>query len=248
MEQVKILIVEDKVIVAEDLAAQLEQLGYCITGIAESGEEALVKFDEELPDLVLMDISLPGKLDGIQTASLMNRIHPLPFIYLTALSDGPTVERAMKTHPSAYLVKPYQARDLKIAIDLAWYNFTSQETSQEERTVLSKEENQYLLSDSLFLKCDHRFEKVSMDNILYFKAYGSYTDIFTEGRTYTLTKNLNQLSQLVSSPSFMRVHRSFVVNLKRISSFEVHRVMIGEQEIPVSKAYRKELAGKFRML
>lgn len=119
MDRAAILIVEDEAIVALDLKLSLEELGYEVTGVASSGEEALRAFDERPPHLVLMDVRLQGAMDGIATAEAIRRRQPVPLIFLTSHSDDDTVQRAARTAPYGYLTKPYQMRELRAGIEVA---------------------------------------------------------------------------------------------------------------------------------
>src|SRR5258708_28839344 len=100
-----ILVVEDETIIAMDIQSRLQSLGF-IAEVAATGEEAVSKATEEPPDLILMDIVLPGTLDGIQAAEEIHRRFDVPVVYLTAYSDIKTLERAKKTGPFGYLLKP----------------------------------------------------------------------------------------------------------------------------------------------
>ena len=240
-QPIRILIVEDKAIIADDIALKLSQLGYAIVDIAEDGETALSMAARHQPDLVLMDIRLPGGMDGIDTAQTLLKTRPLPIIYLTAHSDQRIVQRAMQTGPAAYIVKPFDTRELQIAIDLAVHNFAAQQAQEPEPT-------EFVVQDSIFLKRDHRFEKVAFANILYVEAHGSYVDVCTAQRTYTLTMNMASFGRKFHAPQFMRVHRSYMVNLSKVQALEPHKVVVEGTDIPVSKQYRKELMERFRLL
>lgn len=119
----RILVVEDEAIEALDIQQRLERMGYQVSGVAHSGEEGLRKAEELSPDLVLMDIMLPGKLDGVMTAERIRSRLDIPVIYLTAYADENTLQRAKITEPYAYLVKPFQERELHIAIEIALYKY-----------------------------------------------------------------------------------------------------------------------------
>ncbi len=121
MSQNTILIVEDEAIVAEDLKAMLNKLGYRVAGIAASGEEALRLTEAEKPDLILMDIRIKGKMDGIDTAEQIMVHHNIPVTYLTAYADDQTLNRAKTTLPYGYLLKPFEERDLRTTIEVALY-------------------------------------------------------------------------------------------------------------------------------
>lgn len=115
----KILIVEDEGIVAFNLQQRLQHMGYCITGLAESGAEGLALVSQERPDLVLMDIHIKGEMDGIELASALNRDFDLPIVYLTAYSEDATLERARGTRPYGYLIKPFSERELHATVQMA---------------------------------------------------------------------------------------------------------------------------------
>lgn len=117
----RILIVEDEAVVALDLKTQLEEQGYAIVGVAESGERALALARVSPPDLTLMDVRLKGKMDGIEAASVMARELKAPVIFLTSFSDSQTVQRAAETGPYGYLTKPFEFKELRAAIEVALY-------------------------------------------------------------------------------------------------------------------------------
>jgi diguanylate cyclase (GGDEF)-like protein/PAS domain S-box-containing protein len=117
----RILVVEDEAIVAQDLQSTLNRLGYDALAPVASGEAALARLAEARPDLVLMDIHLAGSMDGIATAEKVRERWDAPVVYLTAHSDDATFRRAKLTQPHAYVLKPFEERELTIAIDVALY-------------------------------------------------------------------------------------------------------------------------------
>ena len=122
MRTAKMLIVEDESVVAMDIQRGLTTLGYPRPELAASGTEALEKASELRPDLVLMDIRLHGDLDGIDAAEQIRSNLGIPVVYLTAYADDKTVERATKTQPYGYILKPFRERELGTAIEVALYN------------------------------------------------------------------------------------------------------------------------------
>jgi two-component system, response regulator PdtaR len=119
MDDSKILIVEDEYIIATDLKQRLEYMGHEIVGIEVEGKAAIKKTMETKPDLILMDITLKGELDGIETAEQIQNIYDVPFIYLSGSSDSLTLERAKITEPSSYIIKPFMDKGIEKA--LKWY-------------------------------------------------------------------------------------------------------------------------------
>ena len=121
MAKSKIMIVEDEWITADDIRMSLQSLGYTVSSVVSSGEEAIKKAEGDRPDLVLMDIVLKGEMDGIEAASQIRSCYNIPIIYLTSYADEKILERARITEPFGYIVKPFVNEDLKIAIEIALY-------------------------------------------------------------------------------------------------------------------------------
>lgn len=115
----KILVVEDDSIIALTIQGRLKQFGYEVVGRASTGEDALKKVKDLQPDLVLMDIHIKGPMDGIQTAERVYGFYNIPVVYLTAYSDEKTLERAQKTSPFGYVVKPFNDETLRTTIKMA---------------------------------------------------------------------------------------------------------------------------------
>lgn len=118
MNNANILVVEDESLVAKDIQNRLKKIGYTVPTIVASGEEAIKKATEFCPDLVLMDIQLKGKMDGIEAAQQICRSCDIPVIYLTANADDSTLERAKETNPFGYIIKPFKEKELKIIIEI----------------------------------------------------------------------------------------------------------------------------------
>ena len=121
MADTSIMLVEDEIIVAADVKNRLENMGYDVLGIFDTGEEAIQKAGELKPDMVLMDIVLKGEMDGIDAAQKIREQFDIPLIYLTAYSDKKTLERAKVTEPFGYVLKPFEDREIQSAIEMALY-------------------------------------------------------------------------------------------------------------------------------
>ncbi len=121
MTDARILVVEDESLVADSIVAMLENLRYAVSSVATSGEEAIQQAGETQPDLVLMDISLPGEMDGVEAAQVIQGRFDTPVVFLTAYADDETLRRAKITQPFGYVLKPFQKRELHGAIEMALY-------------------------------------------------------------------------------------------------------------------------------
>ena len=121
MKEARIFIVEDEALVAKDIEASLRDMGFVVSGIASSGEKAIIDVGEKSPDLILMDIKLKGEMDGIETASQIRARFNIPVIYLTAHSDEEMLQSAKLTEPFGYIIKPFEERELGRTIDIALF-------------------------------------------------------------------------------------------------------------------------------
>ncbi|MEW6328337.1 MAG: response regulator [Thermodesulfobacteriota bacterium] len=137
MAETNILVVEDEGIVAEDIRSSLESLGYTVSAVVSSGQEAIRKAEEYKPDLVLMDIVLKGEIDGIEAANQIRLCFNIPVVYLTAYADERTMDRAKVTEPFGYIVKPFEDRELRTTIEMALYRHKMENNLREREEWLS---------------------------------------------------------------------------------------------------------------
>jgi len=114
----QILIAEDDPTLAQDLKYKLENLDYEVAGMTHSAEQAIVLTESLRPDLVLMDIQLAGEMDGIQAAEQIRTLR-VPIVYVSGYCDGPVLERAQRTEPYGYILKPYRTDDLRISVEIS---------------------------------------------------------------------------------------------------------------------------------
>ena len=236
-KSIKILVVEDELLLAEDIRIQLSQLGYVVY-VVHDYESALEKLSILKIDLIMLDIRLNGEKDGIDIASYIVENHHLPFIFLSSLTDPEYVERAKKVYPYAYLIKPFNLREVQIAIEVALVNFSRdhRQTSMSEPKI--EKELILPIASSIFLKHKDRFERVSFSEILYLEASSNYTTIFTNHSNYVYSNLLKSFEDRLPRNLFMRVHRSFIVNIEKVDSFEGNSIFVKGKRIPVSQAHR----------
>ena len=137
MAKAKILVVEDERIVANDLRMRLEKLDYSVPGIASSGEEAIQLAGEHRPDLVMMDITLKGEIDGVEAADSIHHQFGIPVVYLTAHADEFTLQRAKLTSPLGYILKPFEERELHATVEMALYKHQTDRKQRESERWLA---------------------------------------------------------------------------------------------------------------
>ena len=242
MEKVAILVVEDEILLSKDIVLRLEEMDYHVVDTVPSAALALTAIQEgrKKIDLLLIDIILKGPMDGIELARIINRKHQLPFIFLTSHADKHLVERAKSVNPSAYMLKPFNDRAIMVSIELALANYDKKSTIQTiaEKPLFSEQDNQALrIKDSLFLKKEHHFKRVPFKEILWLEAEGNYSSIFTNSGKYIYSTLLKRIEQKLPSDQFLRVHRSYVVNMLNVTGFIGNLLYVGEKSVPVSKSH-----------
>lgn len=126
MSEIKILIIEDEPLIAADIAQCLTNLDFCVSGIAYNTSDALQELETNLPDAILLDINLHEERDGIDLAGVINAKYKLPFVFLTSHADRLTLERAIKTIPAGYIVKPFDEKDVLVNLEIALHNHAQQ--------------------------------------------------------------------------------------------------------------------------
>ena len=138
MSEIKILIVEDDPLIAIDIEQCLNSMNFKVSGTAYDVEEAFHQLQHNTPDAVILDISLgDNEKDGIDIATVVHEQYQLPFIYLTSHADRGTLERAKKTFPSGYIVKPFNEKDLLAALEIALYNHALRQTATQPKLSFS---------------------------------------------------------------------------------------------------------------
>lgn len=246
MTKPKILISEDEVIIAEDIAASLEELGYETCAI-DTGEDTLDMIRETQPDLVLLDINLRGKADGVEIGARIRQEFNIPFIYLTAYADKATLDRAKKTEPDGFLVKPFDEKSLRSAIEIALYKYDNHNGKAIDGVQRNTKEPE-VAADYIFVKVKHRIIKVHYSNILWIEAYDNYSFIVTADQKYLVSSTLKDMEQKLPSQNFVRVHRSYIANLDMIEALEENSVVFAKGDIPIGKSYKKTLMSRFNII
>ena len=244
MRHLKIGVVEDDFLIAESILVTLEQIGYRPTPPARNYADALKMIESESPDLLLIDVMIEGEQDGIDLALHVNQNYGIPFIFLTALSDQNTVNRAKKANPSAYLVKPFNENDLFSSIEIAFNNYNQQKKShQTPASPLSGN-----LNDVVFIKQANLFHKIEINDIQYVESENVYLNIYTSANNFVVRSKLDDFIDQLPSGDFLRVHRSYAVNLKHIETLNSLTIKVAGKEIPIHKTYRQEILQRIKSL
>ncbi len=251
---IKILIVEDEMIIAANISLQLTELGYEVTGILPRGEETLSHIKIDKPDIVLLDIQLKGELDGIETAHEIQKQYNIPIIYLTANADEAHFNRAKETHPYAFISKPFKKLDLQRAIELTVDRISLEKSSENdngngsETAATNGNTTDFILNDRIFVRNNEKMLKIDIKDIYYIEADRNYCRIFSQDREYLLVMTLKDIDEKLPQNHFLRIHRSYIINISQIDEVAGTHVVISKKAIPMSKAMRTELLKRLQTI
>lgn len=251
MAQTNVLVVEDESIVSKDIQQSLKKLGYNVVGAAATGENAVALALETRPDIILMDIMLKGEMNGIEAATRIRSEANIPVIFLTAYADESTLGKAKVTQPYGYIIKPFKEIDIHTTIEMALYKHKKEAEVLKERDLLfSLVESQGAGKDILFVKSNSRMVKLRTSDIYYIEALKDYVVINTLNTRYTIHSTMKDIEARLPESEFMRVHRSFIVRVDKITAIEQPNLILENDKkvIPIGGSYKDDLAKRLNLV
>jgi len=217
----KILIVEDDVLIAEDIKDMLEQMDYRNVSIVHQLKQATESLERLKPDAMLLDIRLEKETGGIEIGRLLASQGKIPFIYITAQTDLSTIRKVAETRPIAYVTKPIRIPELAAAMNLLQ---------------LAVEAN---LPQQISLKDGTETFIVNKSHISFLTSGKNYSTLhFVNQQPKRLVRmSLDVLMTELNDPRFIRVHRSYLVNRDYIESYNKKEIVVAGESIPVSRNF-----------
>jgi DNA-binding LytR/AlgR family response regulator len=234
-ESIKILIVEDEMIIGANISLQLSTLGYTIAALINKAEDVMPHIRKNRPTIVLMDINLNSEMDGIAVAHLINKEFKIPILFLTANTDEAHFIKAKETNPYAFIAKPIKKLELQRAIELVLVRIAD----EKNKNII--DEQPFVLSDSIFIHHQGKMIKIAVNDILYIEADRNYSKIYCIQKQYVVATTLKDLAEKLIVKTFIRVHRSYIVNIIHIEEIATSHIVIGKKTIPVIGEWKKNL-------
>jgi DNA-binding LytR/AlgR family response regulator len=240
-QPIRILIVEDNVIIADDMQSMLEEIGYEIVDNVIVYEQAEEVLKTQEVDLVLIDIILASDKTGIDLGKHIRENYNIPFIFVTSNSDRATVENAKTVKPNGYLVKPFEQQDLYTSIEIALSNFTHSakasggDAMDEEDIAVSNS----ILKDSIFVKKQHLYYRIQFGDIQFIKADNVYLEVNTVDKKFLVRSPLKDYLEKLPKNKFYRAHKSYIVNVDHIDAINSKDILINNTLIPISKEFKE---------
>lgn len=222
----KILLVEDELLIAEDIAEMLEEMGHEAIAICKSWTEVKATLEFKKPDLALLDIRIQGDVDGVEVGLNIERDYGIRAVFLTSHSNQAIVQRAVKANPLGYLVKPVRQEDLFVALQLAEKQLNEARKQEQPEVVI---------------KLGGLKKRVNIYDITHLESDGNYTHIFINGERHTSSKLLKYWLEESNLSHFVRVHRSYAVNPERIKTISATHLELGTTSLPIGRKYKADI-------
>jgi len=242
MPKVKVLIVEDEELYADQLEMHLHKLDYEHIATVDNSTDALIQAKKNLPDLILMDVNIHGEYDGIELSDLIQKHKITPVIFITSQADDMTFKRIKRTDPIGFLLKPFNHIQLQRTVELALGKL-----NEEQNEIISEEAES---QDSFWVKNNNSYTKLELHEIIYLHAEGKYCTVYTSDSRYVLRKSLTKLLDKIDQTCFFQCHKSYAVNLNCVKSFDANLGIIRTDfhEVPLSRRMKEELKEKLDFL
>ena len=228
---VKVFVVEDELVHLEALKITIEELGLQLVGECGDADTAFAAIRDARPDVLLVDIALPGLLNGIMLAEKVNRELKIPHIFTTSFDSDEVISQAVKTNPVGYLRKPVDAVNLKAAVQIAVNSTGSNNIFANDKQDLQ----------TVFVKAGDKLIRVNVDEIVMIKADGeNYISLVTERKEILSRTTLKEFCKRLPH-NFIQIHRSYYINIKHLDSFNERdqTAYLKGKAAPVARNFRK---------
>mgnify|MGYP000742727305 CR=1 FL=1 len=233
MRELRILLLEDNQLIGRDVKKILEFVGYKVSGPFDKGEKALEEMRKEQFDLAVLDIELQGQLSGIDVGKHIRDNYNIPIIFITGLLQDGFRQKAMEMGAHSFINKPFNERNLVNAIDMAFNASTSDTPSGPDMNDSNK------ANDHVFVKVNKRFIRVAIDQIDFLEASGHYMVMYLGEEQISSGIGFSEFLSKNVLNSIVRVHRSYAVNINRVTDFDDTHIYFSQKMVPISESYKK---------
>ncbi|MGB0892066.1 MAG: LytR/AlgR family response regulator transcription factor, partial [Flavobacteriaceae bacterium] len=218
----KVLVLEDDPFISKTIENLLKEKGFTVIGVSKTVAKASAMLSLNPPDLCLVDIQLKGKETGITFAKKLDEL-TIPYFYLTAQTDPITLSEVQKTAPLGYITKPFTPAGLWSSISVTWTQYLANQ--------------EYIIT----VKSNGTTYRIAEKDILFLEAFDNYCYIQTTTKKLLIPHTLKHTHQQLESSFFFMPHRSYWINLKKITNVGKRNININNFELPVSEARRSQL-------
>ena len=242
-EAISILVIEDDYSFALELKILVEELGYQVAACIDNGAAAIAYISNTPPDLILMDIDLKGKKNGIEVAENIKHLN-IPILFITSYKDDKHYALAKATNLIGFVVKPVEDFTLRTSINLAVENLVQYAEKY------SKVEKIFPFKDKLFFKHNNVFKKVVIVTIDYIEGAGNYRIIHLNGEKIVTSLPLNDWEIILADYGFFRAHRKYIINLNKVNAINTtaNTLQLNLIDLPISRNKKTTLKEMLKLM
>jgi len=247
MEPLRVLLLEDKALVATEIEDIIRESGHSVVATVDNGFEAIASAQVLCPDVAVLDIKVNGSMTGIEVGRRLKEELNIPFVYLTDLDE--MYPLAFNSKPHDFLPKPVNSVRLGRAMELA-VNASRAEFKTAE--VVSGQGSMWIVDNAVFIQRGDKKVRVELDEIFYIQAFKNYSDVFLKDIKFTISKPLkdvlHELHRINSGMQIIRVHKSYAVNSKHVRSIQGNMLHLDIATIDIGDTYRRSVLQRFPTL
>lgn len=243
MKKVDILLVEDINSIEIDVQNRLAELNYKVNSIVTSAQHAFEAIEKRKPDIVLMDIHLEGKYNGVEAASIIQKDYDLPVLFLSSETDFEILQQISDTQAYGFIEKPFQKAVLFANVELALNNHQNNSMQEKSNTKFGEAKKSVANNQSIFIRVDYKIKKIDYEHILFVEAMRDYVTIYTDKEKFITHTTMKNMLDKLPSDYFLRIHRSYIINLNKIDSLKYPDLFLEghAKSVPIGGHYKKRL-------
>jgi DNA-binding LytR/AlgR family response regulator len=236
---VRIFMVEDELIHAEAMKISIEEAGFELVGECKNADDAFDMIKSAHPDVVLMDIALPGVLNGMTLSDKIHRELGIPHIFTTSFTREDIMDQAVATNPAAYLNKPVETASLLSAVKIAMQNKPFNGEPKDEAKL-----------HYFFTRIGNKLVRIHFEDILIVKADGeNFVSLISEKKETACRVTLKEVASYLPE-SFIQIHRSYFINMDYLDAFNEldQTAILKGHHAPVARSYKKDFMNLIQKL
>lgn len=249
MKPYRVLAVEDDAIFVTNLERHLEEMGHELVAFTDNADEVEALILQHHPDIILMDISIHGSMDGVEVATFLREKDDTPIIFLTANNDLKIYEETNKLLYTQHMIKPFD----RITLDSSIKSLMTYYESEQLHRAPQEVDAQAVAGEAgeWFIKQDAKRIKISFQEVFHIQADGNYCYLFTtQNRRYAQKISLKKMMAALPQQMFVQVHRAHLVQFEMIRTVDFRKsvVWVNEKTIPLGGLYRDALEARLKTL
>ncbi len=243
MTNYKVIIIEDDVEQGQSIERNLMKIGYSVTSVVSSGDAAIKELKQMLPSVALIDTTLCGDMNAIDTARAIQENFNIPVVFISSDTSDELLNRVAEVNPYGFILKPVNERELKVAIKMAIDKHAIDFQLKAEKNLFRSIAEVKSVSDFIFVRSDRRLVRIKFRDLYFVEAKKDYVTLHTLDNQYTTHATMIEITAILPASEFKRIHRKFIVRLDKIITIKFPDLIVEKKMVtlPIGGLYKKDL-------